>query len=45
VISNQKTIPGGESIVYEYEALQAGTYQFICSVHPIPAMTGTLTAK
>ena len=45
VISNQKTIPGGESTIYKFDTLQAGTYQFICSVHPIPAMTGTLTAK
>jgi plastocyanin len=45
VISNQNTIPGGQSVVYQYDALQPGTYDFICSVHPIPAMTGTLTVK
>ena len=25
--------------------LQPGTYTFICKVHPIPSMTGTLTVK
>jgi len=45
VISDEKTIPGGQSIVYEFDALAAGSYVFICSVHPIPAMTGTLIAK
>jgi mono/diheme cytochrome c family protein/plastocyanin len=30
---------------YVFEGLDAGTYTFICSVHPIPAMTGTLTVK
>jgi mono/diheme cytochrome c family protein/plastocyanin len=32
-------------ITYTIKALDAGTYVFICSVHPIPAMTGTLTVK
>ena len=30
---------------YVIDGLDAGTYTFICSVHPIPAMTGTLTVK
>jgi cytochrome c oxidase subunit 2 len=30
---------------YAVGALPAGTYTFICDVHPIPAMTGTLTVK
>ena len=30
---------------YAVRPLAAGTYTFICSVHPIPAMTGTLTVK
>ena len=30
---------------YTIPALTAGTYTFICSVHPIAAMTGTLTVK
>jgi plastocyanin len=34
---------GGGSQTYDYQALPPGTYTFICSVHPIPAMTGTLT--
>jgi plastocyanin/mono/diheme cytochrome c family protein len=44
-IQNQPTIDGGEEITYTFTALEAGTYTFICSVHPIPAMTGTLTVK
>lgn len=45
VLSNQETINGGTSTTYRYEGLPAGTYTFICSIHPIPAMTGTLTVK
>ncbi len=30
---------------YLVPALEPGTYTFICSIHPIPAMTGTLTVK
>ena len=30
---------------YAYDALPAGTYTFICKVHPIAPMTGTLTVK
>ena len=37
--------PGGESMAYQYEPLAAGEYVFICSLHPIPAMTGTLTVE
>jgi plastocyanin len=44
-VINQDTLAGGQTVVYKYDALQPGTYQFICSVHPIPAMTGTLTVK
>jgi plastocyanin len=36
---------GGKSQVYEYDALQPGSYVFICSIHPIDAMKGTLTVK
>jgi plastocyanin len=32
-------------ITYDVKALEAGEYTFICSVHPIPAMTGTLTVR
>ena len=45
VLQNQPTVDGGKSTTYSYQPLQAGTYTFICSVHPIPAMTGTLTVK
>ncbi|MEA2674710.1 MAG: hypothetical protein QOI92_1902, partial [Chloroflexota bacterium] len=36
---------GGTSNAYQYTALQPGDYTYICSIHPIPAMTGTLTVK
>jgi mono/diheme cytochrome c family protein/plastocyanin len=45
VLQNQPTVDGGQSATYVYSPLEAGTYVFICSVHPIPAMTGTLTAR
>jgi plastocyanin len=45
VVADTETIDGGRSSVYRYPALAAGTYVFICSVHPIPAMTGTITAE
>jgi mono/diheme cytochrome c family protein/plastocyanin len=44
-ISDPTEIDGGQKITYVYEALDAGTYTFICRVHPIPAMTGTLTVE
>jgi plastocyanin/mono/diheme cytochrome c family protein len=34
----------GETI-YTINALSAGTYTYICSIHPIASMTGTLTVK
>jgi plastocyanin len=37
--------PGGESQAYDYDALEPGEYTFICSIHPIPAMTGTLKVQ
>jgi mono/diheme cytochrome c family protein len=37
------TDPG--ETTYTIPALKAGSYTFICSVHPIPQMTGTLTVK
>lgn len=43
VIVDQEIIDGGETAEYEYPMLEAGEYVFICSVHPIPAMTGKLT--
>ena len=45
LIKDQPTIDGGKSQAYQYDALQPGTYEFRCSVHPVPAMTGTLTVK
>jgi mono/diheme cytochrome c family protein/plastocyanin len=45
VIDDPATIDGGVKTTYTYDALTAGTYTFICKVHPIPAMTGTLTVK
>jgi plastocyanin len=43
-----KSVPptdGGKSMVYEYDALQPGSYVFICSIHPVDAMKGTLTVE
>jgi mono/diheme cytochrome c family protein/plastocyanin len=37
------TDPG--ETTYAIGPLDAGTYTYICSIHPIPAMTGTLTVK
>jgi cytochrome c oxidase subunit 2 len=45
VLQDQETIPGGEARPYNYTPLDAGTYTFICSIHPVPAMTGTLTVQ
>lgn len=45
VIIDPPTIDGGAKTTYVYQPLSAGTYTFICKVHPIPGMTGTLTVK
>jgi mono/diheme cytochrome c family protein len=45
VIIDPPTVTGGQQTTYVYNPLPAGTYTFICRVHPIPAMTGTLTVK
>lgn len=45
VLQKVAPVDGGKSQAYEYTPLAAGTYTFICSIHPIPAMTGTLTVK
>jgi plastocyanin len=45
VLKDQPPVPGGQSDDYRYDALQPGTYTYICSFHPIPMMTGTLTVK
>jgi plastocyanin len=44
-LKDQQPTPGGTTQTYQYDALQAGDYVFICSIHPIDAMTGTLTVK
>ena len=44
VVDNPKLDDAGE-VTYTIPALEAGTYTFICSVHPIPSMTGTLTVR
>jgi plastocyanin len=44
-LQERPTIDGGKETTYVYEALAAGTYRFSCSIHPVPAMTGTLTAQ
>jgi mono/diheme cytochrome c family protein len=45
VIQDNPITKPGETSTYSINALPAGTYTFICSVHPIPSMTGTLTVK
>jgi len=45
IVQDQPTIDGGTEKVYNFNALQPGTYTFICKVHQIPNMTGTLTVK
>lgn len=45
VVQDQAPIPGGEDAQYTYDPLPAGSYTFICSIHPVPAMTGTLTVQ
>jgi plastocyanin len=45
IVADPAPIDGGAQTTYAYDALPAGTYTFICKVHPIPAMTGTLTVK
>jgi plastocyanin len=45
VLQDQQPIAGGSEQVYQYTALEPGTYQYICSIHPIPLMTGTLTVQ
>jgi cytochrome c oxidase subunit 2 len=45
VLADQQAIDGGTATTYVYEPLPAGTYTIICSIHPIPGMTGTLTVK
>jgi mono/diheme cytochrome c family protein/plastocyanin len=41
---NPVLLEPGET-TYSIAPLEAGTYEFFCSVHPIPQMTGTLTVE
>lgn len=45
VVKDEQIINGGETVTYNFDPLPAGDYVFICSVHPIPQMTGTLTVR
>lgn len=45
VVQDQQVINGGSSADYSYQGIPAGTYVFICSIHPVPNMTGTITVK
>jgi plastocyanin/mono/diheme cytochrome c family protein len=45
VVADNPTITGPAETTYVIDGLDPGTYTFICSVHPIPGMTGTLTVK
>jgi len=45
VIDDPPTIDGGAETTYAYAALPPGTYMFICKIHPITQMTGTLTVQ
>ena len=44
-IQAQKETLGGTTVDYAYDPLPAGDYVFICSIHPIPQMTGTLRVR
>ncbi|HET9680471.1 MAG TPA: cytochrome c oxidase subunit II [Candidatus Limnocylindrales bacterium] len=44
VVVDQQTTDGGQESQYQYQGLPAGTYTFICSIHP-SIMHGTLTVK
>jgi plastocyanin len=43
ILQNQEPTDGGTEVDYQYTPLEPGSYTFVCSVHPIPLMTGTLT--
>jgi len=45
VVSDQAIANGGESVTYNLDGLPAGSYTFICSIHPVPNMTGTVTVR
>jgi plastocyanin len=43
LFTGQPLAQAGQTVTYDVPALPAGTYTFICIVHP--NMTGTLTVK
>jgi plastocyanin len=45
VLQDQQVVNGGASATYSYDGLPVGSYIFICSIHPVPNMTGTITVK
>ena len=45
VVVDQAVVNGGQSVTYSYDGLAAGSYTFICSIHPVPNMTGTITVR
>jgi plastocyanin len=45
VVADQQPVTGPAQVDYAYDPLPAGQYTFTCSIHPIPAMTGTLTVR
>jgi plastocyanin len=45
LVEEQEPILGGLQADYVYRPLQAGDYVFICRIHPIPSMTGTLRVR
>ncbi len=44
VIQDQPLTDGGSTSTYQYDGLAAGTYVFICSIHPTQ-MSGTITVR
>jgi plastocyanin len=42
---DQDPIDGQAEADYIFAALPPGLYEFICSVHPIPGMTGTIRVR
>lgn len=45
VVQDQQVVNGGQSVTYSYTGLPVGSYVFICSIHPVPSMTGTVTVR
>ena len=45
VVFDGEVLKDPAEVTYSVPALTAGTYTFVCKIHPIPSMTGTLTVK